>query len=78
MTEKAGRDLSAAGRALMEAIDADLAGTKRYPDGATFVDAEQEGAGKAIARAAGEGRVVVLCLQDGTRQVLYPSRPAAA
>jgi hypothetical protein len=78
MTDTADRDLSAADHALMEAIDADVAGNKMYPDGATFIDAEHPSAGKAVAQAAAEGHVVVLCSQDGTRQVLYPSRPAAA
>ena len=44
-----------------------------YPDGASFVDAEQPYAGRAIARAASEGRAVVLCSADGSRQLLLPS-----
>lgn len=76
MSDSSEKQLSPASIALMEAIDADIAGHTMYPDRATFIDAEQEGAGKA--QAAAEGRAVVLCSEDGTRQVLYPSRPAAA
>ncbi len=78
MSDSSEKQLSPASIALMEAIDADIAGHTMYPDRATFIDAEQEDAGKAIAQAAAEGRAVVLCSEDGTRQVLYPSRPAAA
>jgi hypothetical protein len=78
MTEPEERPLTEASRALDEAIDADIAGRKLYPDGAMFINAEMPGAGKAIAEAAAEGRVVVLCSEDGSRQVLHPSQPAAA
>ena len=66
-----------ADRAFVAAIESDIAGEKLYPDDATFIDAEAPGAGLAIAQAASEGRVVVLCSPDGTRQVLYPRAPAA-
>lgn len=74
MSDAKERTPSEADRALDQAIKADIAGHKLYPDGAMFIDAEAPGAGKAAA----EGRVVVLCSQDGSRQVLHPSQPAAA
>ena len=78
MTEPGERPLTEASRALNEAIESDIAGHKLYPNGAMFIDAEAPGAGKAIAEAAAEGRAVVLCSEDGSRQVLHPSQPAAA
>lgn len=73
----ADRTQSSADIAFMEAIEAGIAERNIYPDGATFIDAEHPSASKAIANAAGEGRVVVLCSQDGTRQILHPFKPAA-
>ena len=78
MNDPGEHPLTEASRALNEAIESDIAGHKLYPDGAMFINAEAPGAGKAIAEAAAEGRVVVLCSQDGSRQVLHPSQPAAA
>jgi hypothetical protein len=78
MSDATERTPTEADHALDQAIEADIAGHKLYPDGAMFIDAEAPGAGKAIAEAAAEGRVVVLCSQDGSRQVLHPSQPAAA
>jgi hypothetical protein len=78
MSDAKERTPTEADRALIEAIDSDIAGHKLYPDGSMFIDAEMPGAGKAIAEAAAEGRVVVLCSEDGSRQVLHPSQPAAA
>jgi hypothetical protein len=72
------RPRSEADRAFMEAIELGIQERSPYPDGALFIDAEQPGAGVAIARAAAEGKPVVLCSADGARQVLYPSAPAAA
>lgn len=69
---------TAADDAFLEAIDLGIEERSTYPDGASFIDAEQAYAGKAIARAAAEGRAVVLCSADGTRQLLLPSEPAAA
>jgi hypothetical protein len=69
---------SAADEALLEAIDVGIEERNAFPDGASFIDAEQPSAGKAIARAAAAGRPVVLCSADGARQVLLPSQPAAA
>lgn len=69
---------SEAERAFMEAIELGIEERSPYPDGAVFIDAEQPEAGMAIARAATEGKPVVLCSDDGGRQVLYPSAPAAA
>jgi len=69
---------SAADEAFLEAIDAGIEERQAFPDGASFIDAEQPYAGKAIARAAAAGRPVVLCSADGARQVLLPSQPAAA
>lgn len=78
MTEPAPEKFPAAYDALLEAIDSDIDGRRLYPNGSVFVNAEQEGAGCAIARAAAEGKPVVLCTQDGGRQLLTPSAPAAA
>ncbi|MEJ7893985.1 MAG: hypothetical protein WKF94_15250 [Solirubrobacteraceae bacterium] len=78
MTEPVERPLTQASHAFNEAIDSDIAGRKLYPDGAMFIDAEAPGAGKAIAEAAAEGRVVVLCSEDGSRRVLTPAPSAAA
>lgn len=78
MSEPGELPLTEASRALNEAIEADIAGHKLYPDGAMFINAETPGAAKTIAEAAAEGRVVVLCSEDGSRQVLHPSQPAAA
>ena len=69
---------SEAGKAFMEAIELGIQERSPYPDGAVFIDAEQEGAGVAIAKAAAESRPVVLCSRDGTRQILHASSPAAA
>ena len=69
---------SEADRAFVEAIELGIEERAAYPDGARFIDAEQPYAGKAIARAAAEGRPVVLCSADGARQILMPSEPAAA
>lgn len=77
MTDAEERTPTEADRAFTEAIESDIAGHKLYPDGSMFIDAEAPGAGKAIAEAAAEGRVVVLCSEDGSRRVLTPT-PAAA
>jgi len=66
-----------ADQAFAEAIELAIEERAAYPDGASFIDAEQPYAGKAIARAAAEGRPVVLCSADGARQILTPSEPAA-
>jgi hypothetical protein len=69
---------SAASRAMLDAVDGILRdGTSAVPERATFVDADDPTAGVQIARAAADGRAVVLCSADGTRQVLYPRAPAA-
>ena len=78
MTQTGNRTETPADIAFMEAIEAGIAERNVYPDGATFIDADHPSAGKAIASAAREGRVVVLCSQDGTREILHPSKPAAA
>jgi hypothetical protein len=69
---------SEAERAFMEAIELGIQERSPYPEGAVFIDAEQPGAGVAIAQATKEGKPVVLCSNDGGRQILYPSAPAAA
>jgi Flp pilus assembly protein TadD len=69
---------SEAERAFMEAIELGIQERSPYPEHAIFIDAERPQAGVAIARAATEGKPVVLCSADGSRQVLYPSAPAAA
>jgi hypothetical protein len=53
-----------------EAIDLAIEGRSPYPDGSEFIDAEQPWAGEAIARAADEGRHVVLVSADGTIRTL--------
>jgi hypothetical protein len=69
---------SEAERAFMEAIELGIEERSPYPEGAVFIDAEQPGAGVEIARATAEGKPVVLCSSDGTRQILHASNPAAA
>lgn len=76
--EQLPRPRTEANRAFAEAIELAIEERAAYPDGASFIDAEQPYAGKAIARAAAEGRPVVLCSADGARQILMPSEPAAA
>ena len=66
---------SAADTAFLEAIEMRIEERNAYPDGASFVDAEQAYAGRAIARATSEGRAVVLCSADGSRQLLVPVAP---
>jgi hypothetical protein len=78
MTPDADSPLSPASAALLAAVDEALTGETPYPERAAFVDADQPDAGHQIARAAADGRAVVLCSADGTRQVLYPRSPAAA
>jgi hypothetical protein len=69
---------SEAEKAFMEAVELGIEERSPYPDRAVFIDAEQRDAGVAIARAAADGKPVVLCSADGTRQILSPSAPAAA
>jgi hypothetical protein len=69
---------SEAERAFMEAIELGIQERSPYPEGAVFIDAEQPGAGVAIASATADGKPVVLCSSDGTRQILHTSNPAAA
>lgn len=69
---------SSADTAFLEAIEMGIEERNAYPDGASFVDAEEPYASLSIARAASEGRAVVLCSADGSRQVLLPSHPTAA
>lgn len=64
--------------AFLEAIEAGMQESGAFPERATFIDAEDPHAGTSIAEAAAEGMAVVLCSADGSRQVLYPSEPAAA
>jgi len=72
------RHRSEAEKAFMEAIELGIEERSPYPDGAVFLDAEQSDAGVAIARAAAEGKPVVMCSSNGVRQILSPSAPAAA
>jgi len=57
-------------RVMNEAIDLAINGRSPYPDGSEFIDAEKPWAGEAIARAADEGRPVVLVSADGTIRTL--------
>jgi hypothetical protein len=59
---------------LHEAIDADLSGVERYPDGAEFIAADLLGAGALIASAARELRPVVLVYPDGDERLLLAVR----
>jgi hypothetical protein len=72
--DNAGRPRSEAHRAFMEAIELGIQERSPYPDGAVFIDAEQPGAGRAIAQSVAGGKPVVLCSPDGTR-VILESRP---
>jgi hypothetical protein len=78
MSAQNNRPPSPASDALLAAVDEALAGDTTYPDRAAFVDADHPDAGHQIARAAADGRAVVLCSADGSRQVLYPRSPAEA
>lgn len=78
MSPEADTDLSPASTALLAAVDQAIAGDTPYPDRAAFVDAGQPHAGHEIVRAAADGRAVVLCSADGSRQVLEPRAPAVA
>jgi hypothetical protein len=69
---------SEAEHAFMDAVELGIQERSPYPDGSVFIDAEQPGAGVAIAQASKEGKPVVLCSSDGSRQILHPSAPAAA
>jgi hypothetical protein len=69
---------SEAETAFMDAIELGIRERSPFPDGSVFIDAEQPGAGVAIAQASKDGKPVVLCSSDGSRQVLYSSAPAAA
>lgn len=69
---------SEAEKAFMEAVELGIEERSPYPDRAVFIDAEQPGAGVAIARVAAEGKPVVLCSSNGVRQILSPSAPGAA
>lgn len=72
------RPRSEADRAFMEAIELGIQERSPYPYGSIFIDAEQPGAGIAIAEAAALGKPVVLCSRDGTRQILHASSATAA
>jgi hypothetical protein len=65
---------SPAARVMSEAIDLAIDGRSPYPDDATFVDAGAPWAGEEIAKAAEEGRAVVLVSTDGTARVLRAER----
>jgi hypothetical protein len=64
---------SPAMRVMNEAIDLAIEGNSPYPDGSEFIDAEKPWAGEAVARAADEGRAVVLVSADGTARTLVAS-----
>jgi len=64
---------SPAMRVMNEAIDLAIEGRSPYPEGSEFIDAEKPWAGEAIARAADEGRPVVLVSADGTARTLIAS-----
>jgi hypothetical protein len=79
MTTPADPPRSPASQAMLDAVDDVLRdGITAVPERATFVDADDPTAGVQIARAAADGRAVVLCSADGTQQVLEPRAPAAA
>ena len=64
--------------AMDEAIELSVLGRNPYPDRASFLDADAPHLADAIARAADDGRAVVLCYDDGTRRVLNPAGIAPA
>jgi hypothetical protein len=64
--------------AMDEAIEAAITGDSTYPDNAAFLDADAPWLADAIARAADEGRAVVICYGDGSRRVLTPTPATAA
>lgn len=72
------RHRSEAEKGFTEAIELGIDERSPYPDGAVFLDAERSDAGVAIARAAAEGKPVVLCSSNGARQILSSSASAAA
>ena len=78
MSSDADTHFSPASAALLAALDQAVAGDTPYPDRAAFIDADQPHAGREIARAAANGRAVVLCSADGEQQILYPRAAAAA
>lgn len=78
MTKAKQRTPSEADRAMTDAIEAAIAGRELYPNGAMFIDAEMRGVGQAIAEAASDGRIIVLCTEAGARHVLQPSLPPAS
>ena len=53
-----------------------LAGEGRYPQGATFVDAEAPFAGSAVVRRAREGLPVVLVYPDGVEKIIEAASPS--
>ena len=55
--------------AMDEAIDLAVHGRSPYPERASFIDAEAPYLADAIARAADDGRAVVLCYMDGSRRI---------
>ncbi len=64
--------------AMDEAIELAIHGRSPYPDRASFLDADAPHLAESIARAADDGRAVVLCYADGTRRVLNPAGIAPA
>lgn len=61
---------SPAAVAMDRAIELAIHGETPYPENATFIDADEPGAGEAIKKAVDEGRAVVLAFADGTTRVL--------
>lgn len=59
-----------------ERFKAALEGNGRYPQGATFVDAEAPFAGSALVRNAREGLPVVLVYPDGVEKIIEAASPA--
>lgn len=56
---------------MSEAIDFNIkTGRMLYPDGSLFVDAEDSDLAAVLARAADDGKPVVLCYQDGRRCIV--------
>ena len=59
-----------------ERFKAALEGDGRYPQGATFVDAEAPFAGSALVRIARNGMPVVLVYPDGMEEIIETASPA--